>query len=315
MRYDGFMKRRSLGKRLVAGAVILAAAGAAIAAGARFFRAPVLIVTDAPFAALYGPRRLVSKTRALSLRLLRPVRAVTVDDAAGPDIVAFALEQAGGSPYCVLFPYRYNEGAGRYAERFPRTPVFIVGGEEDPDVKGTVFVGTDVLADTYRAGRCAGVIARKSGGDVLFFKDGAARAEMRAAFERGLREQGFEKKPKYLGANQDYSDNENVACVVINGPAAPFLDRNLETPILLFSWLDPEVTAASVKLVFDDSPWALAARVVRMIPGKNGKAGGGGIPPGETVPSDIVFPGRRMPDTSMARDLKKAALTFQKGGA
>ena len=287
--------------------VILLVAGAGAAIGLFYFRPPVLIVTDAAFASLYGPARITAKRIETAAALLRRVRPVPVEDTAEPDMVAFAVEKAGGSPYCVLFPYRYNEGAGRYAEKFPQTPVFIVGGGRNLDMKGTVFAETDVMTDVYRAGLCAGIIARNSGGDVLFFQGETAPEEQREAFQDGLREQGFEKKPKYLSANQDYSDTENIACVVMNGQAAPFLDRNLETPVILFSWLDPELTAASVKVIFDDSPWALAARIVRMIPGKNGIDGMDGKSPIEAVPSDIIFPGRRTLDRSMLRDLKKAA--------
>ncbi|MDR2517779.1 MAG: hypothetical protein LBD13_00005 [Spirochaetaceae bacterium] len=291
--------------------LILPAAGALAAIGLFCFRPPVLIVTDAAFASLYGPARITAKRIETSAALLRRVQPVMVDDTAGPDMVAFAVEKAGGSPYCVLFPYRYNEGAGRYAEKFPQTPVFIVGGGQNARVKGTVLVGTDIMTDLYRAGLCAGIIARNSGRDVLFFQGEALPEEQREAFQEGLRERGFEKKPKYLSANQDYSDNENIACVVMNGQAAPFLDRNLETPVILFSWLDPELTAASVKVIFDDSPWALAARIVRMIPGRNGidriDSTEETLPVAEVVPSDILFPGRRVLDTNILRDLKKAA--------
>ncbi|MDR2484331.1 MAG: hypothetical protein LBD55_02925 [Treponema sp.] len=267
-----------------------------IGSGVFFSRDPVLIVTDASFTALYGARRARLKTVKASIQLFRPVKPVMVADNAGPDMVAFAVEQAGGSPYCILFPYRYNEGAERYVEQFPQVPVFILGGRnQNPRVNGTIFIETDSGTDLYRAGLCAGIMARNDGKEVLFFQNEAMAAEQQDAFQAGLREQGFEKTPKYLSVSQDYSDNQNVSCVVMNGQAALFLNKDLDTPVILFSWIDPDVTATPVKLVFDDSPWALVTRVVQMIPGKN---------PEGAVPSEIVFPGRRIRDKGILHDLK-----------
>jgi hypothetical protein len=262
-----------------------------------FFRAPVIIVTDAPFNALYGFRRSQIKSIEISLTLLRRVKPVLIAENAGPDMVVFTVEEFEPSPYCVLFPYRYNEGAGRYAEQFPHVPVFILGGRnQDPQIEGTIFVGTDVRTDLYRAGQCAGIIAQNDGKEILFFQNEVISAENQDAFLVGLREQGSEKVPKYLSITENYSDNQSISCVIMNGQAASFLDQNTEIPVILFSWVDPDLTATSVKLIFDDSPWALATRVVNMIPGENG---------GRFIPSAILIPGRRITNAGISYHLKK----------
>jgi hypothetical protein len=274
-----------------------------------WFRAPVLFVMDAPFNALYGPRRTKIKRLETSIRMLRQLKPVIIGDNTGPDMVSFAVEEAHASPYGVLFPYRYYEGAERYVAQFPQVPVFILGARNrDPKVAGAIFVGTDAMLDLYRAGLCAGIIAgheaQENGdesalqGEVLFFQSEGISTEYREAFSMGLREQGFTKEPQYLNINQDYADIYNISCVVIQGQVSSFLERNLEIPVILFSWVDPYLTSRAVKLVFDDSPWAVVRKMVAMIPKRQGEA----------VPSEWVIPGHRILDKEVSGRLKKALL-------
>ncbi|MDR2392651.1 MAG: hypothetical protein LBD93_00600 [Treponema sp.] len=270
------------------------------------FRAPVLFVTDAPFTALYGLKRTGIKRIETTFRMMRQVKPVLIGENAGPDMVVFAVEEAHSAPYGVLVPYRYYEGAGRYAAEFPQVPVFILGGRnQDPQVPGTIFVGTDAKLDLYRAGLCAGIIAQHgtsregeplTQGEILFFQNEGISAEYREAFSRGLLEQGFTKEPKYLTIKQDYVDTiQSISCVVMQGQATLFLERNLEIPVILFSWIDPDITSRMVKLVVDDSPWAVVGKTIAMIPGRQG-----GV-----VPSDWVFPGQRIVDKEVVSRLKK----------
>ncbi|MDR1985957.1 MAG: hypothetical protein LBP88_03160 [Treponema sp.] len=277
--------------------------------GVFWFRAPVLLVTDAPFNALYGIRRAGIKRLETTLKMMRQIKPVLIGENAGPDMVLFAVEEAHSAPYGVLFPYRYYEGAERYIAQFPHIPVFILGGRNrDPQVPGGIFVGTDTKLDLYRAGLCAGIFAQHEGsrdgevlaqGEILFFQNEGIAAEYREAFSMGLQEQGFTKEPKYLNIKQDYTDSiQNVSCVVMQGQATLFLERNLEIPVILFSWIDPDVTSRAVKLVVDDSPWAVAGKTIAMIPGRQG----------EVVPSDWVFPGQRLVDKEVLSRLKKVLL-------
>lgn len=282
---------------------------AGLLTGVFWFRAPVLFVTDAPFNTLYGLQRARIKRLETTLRIMRQIKPVLIGENAGPDMVTFAVEEAHRAPYGVLFPYRYYEGAERYIAQFPQIPVFILGGRSrDPQVPGGIFVGTDTPLDLYRAGLCAGIIARHEGegdgdplsqGEILFFQNEGISTEYREAFRMGLREQGFTKEPKYLNIKQDYTDNiQNVSCVVMQGQATLFLERNLEIPVILFSWVDPDLTSRAVKLVVDDSPWAVAGKTVAMIPGREGVA----------VPSDWVFPEQRIGDKEVVGRLKKVLL-------
>jgi hypothetical protein len=261
------------------------------------FRAPVLLVTDAPFDALYGGTRALLKRVEASLRLFRRVRLVRVSVDAGSDIVAFTVEMAARSPYLVLFPYRYLEGARRYMEVFPETPVFVLRGRmQEADTESPRFISTDSTTDFYRAGQCAALIAsitQQTAGEVLLFQEEPIPVEWSAAFLAGLREKGFEREPKYLNITEDYSDTQNVACVVMSGQAVTFLEQNLNIPVILFSWVDPALTSQAVTVIFDDSPWALLIRVARMM-GKEGTS----------LPSEMVFPAERMADKNLLKQIR-----------
>jgi len=63
----------------------------------------------------------------------------------------------------------------------------------------------------------------------------------------------------------DYTTYAEIGCVVVAGPALRFLERNLEIPVILFSWIDPSMSPRSVRIIFDDSPLAQAARAARFI--------------------------------------------------
>jgi hypothetical protein len=282
------------GKILVAGGVFLA-----FVLGAVFFyfRPPVVLVSDASFDALYGVRRTWEKRITLSLRFFRRVKPVPVAENTGSDMLVFAVEEAALTPYCVLFPYRYEEAAGRYAARFPQIPVALLGGRirEAPEPGEIFFVSTDIMTDFYRAGRCAAIFAQNGDGRILFFQENSMAAAERAAFIDGLREQGFEGEPLFINAGVDYSGVEKVLCVVMVGSAPSFLERNPDVPLILFSWIDPGLTGRGVKVIFDDSPWAMVPETLAMISRKE-KAG--------SFPSGILFPGDRIPEKGLLEQIK-----------
>jgi hypothetical protein len=234
--------------------------------GVFLFRSPVLIITDSSFDSLYGPVRTWLSGLESSLALGRRVITVPLSETASPDVVVLAAEAASSSPYAVLFPYRYYEGSRRYKGNFPEVPVLILGdkGREVSDGQGLVPVYTDRETDFYRAGLCAAFLTREGvNGDVLVFGDGTSGE--REAFLEGLRVQGFIKNPVYRDLNSDYQNYQNVSCVILTGPAVRFLAENRGVPILLFSWLDPALTPGEVRVIFDDSPWALATRAVKAL--------------------------------------------------
>jgi hypothetical protein len=231
-----------------------------------FSRAPVVLVSDSAFESLYGGHRALKSRVAGSLALFRPVRVVSVADAAGPEMAAFAVEAAVSRPYCVLFPNRYAGGARRYTREYPQVPVVVLegrhraGGREE----GPLYAGTDLSTDLYRAGRCAAFFAA-SGGRILFYEDGSLDLTGREALTRGLRDGGWEGNLLYLKAGTDYTAFDDVSCVLVMGSPSFSLERHLDIPVILFSWINPALTSSRVKLVFDDSPWALFVPVVKTL--------------------------------------------------
>jgi hypothetical protein len=263
-----------------------------VAAGLFLLRPPVLIVTDASFNTLYGSMRARLSGIESSFALGRRVIPVPVSESASPDVAVLAVEAAAPSPYAVLFPYRYYEAGRQYKENSPGVPVLILGSREGevPAGNGLVPVYADRETDFYRAGLCAALLAREGkNGEVLVFSDGTMPARGREAFLEGLRAQGFIKNPVYLGLNSDYQNYQGVSCAVLTGPAARFFAENRKAPVILFSWFDPALTPLEVKVIFDDSPWALAVRAV--------KAAEGGAEAGFFPSRSLIPRGRTGKDT------------------
>jgi hypothetical protein len=243
--------------------IFLGAAG-----GVFLLRSPVLVVTDPSFNGVYGAMRTRIGGIERFFALRRRVVPVLISESAAPDVAALAIEAASPSPHAVLVPYRYYESGHRYKENFPQVPVFVFdsGGERLPAESGLVPVRTDRETDFYRAGLCAAFLAREGeNGDILVFSEGTMPNGEREAFLEGLRVQGFLRNPVYLGLNSDYQNYQGVSCVVLNGSAPRFLSENRGIPVLLFSWIDPALTPPEVKVIFDDSPWTLAAEAVKTL--------------------------------------------------
>ena len=279
-------------RKFIAAVIIILFLFSALAlTGAFFSRSPVLIVTDSSFVMLYGPERLKKKEAQISWKLFRRVIPVLVSENAGPDLLAFAADGAHSAPWAVLFPHRYLEGARFYKGMYPDAQVLVMGSPAPRNEELLSFVRTDIAADLYRAGLCAAFLVGEK--DVLFFSDGNLPREYRDAFLEGLRVQGFLGEPVYLNASADHSSYSDIGCVVVAGAAVRFLEQNLEIPVILFSWADPAISPRTVKVVFDDSPWALATGALKAFPG-----------PGEEMlvfSEPTVLPGRMEEKTSFRR--------------
>jgi hypothetical protein len=284
--------------------VVLGAVFPVLILGIVFFysRSPVLFVTDTSFDVLYGVRRIREKQIELSLRFFRRIKTVSVAENIGTDMLVFAVEEAYRSPYGVLFPYRYYEAAGRYAAQFPQVPVVLFGGRirEAPE-EGGLFIATDIMTDLYRAGRCAAIFAQRGSGRILFYQDNSISSDNRETFLLGLREQGFEGDPLFVNAATDYAVPEDIACVVLTASSASFLERNLPIPVILFSWIDPALTARGVKIIFDDSPWAMAARTITML--SRGEWVG-------SLSSKVLLPRGRIPEKGLLREIQAATALY-----
>jgi hypothetical protein len=283
--------------------ILLAILGAvlgclALGVGLYRLRAPLLLVLDEEFLFLYGSRRSAAKKTELSLRLFRRVAVARIAEGASPDVVAFAATAAAARPYAALFPARYRQGALRYAEQAPEIPTAILGGGalfREADNRGLRFIETDTATDLYLAGRCAALLARQRSGRILFFAGDLIDWDDREAFTRGLRDQGFTEYPLFVDRGTEYTLPARLACVVMTSPAENFPENNGDLPIILFSWIDPGLTARSVKLIFDDSPWALALEAARAL------RRGGDIP---QAASEVLPLWDRIGDAALRRDLR-----------
>ncbi|GHV87532.1 hypothetical protein AGMMS50255_8280 [Spirochaetia bacterium] len=285
-----FRKGRAL--PVLAGLVLIAA----IPAGIFFARSPALILSDASFDALYGARRASIARVQLSLRLFRPVKKVLIAESAGPEAAAFALEEASERPWGAILPVRYARGGQRYAEDHGGTPVAITEGRESRRDGNLSYIAADTRLDAYRAGRCAAILAQAGdgAGNILFFQAERNFPFDRESFLAGLREEGFMEDPVFLSPDSNYSSYENVSCVVLTGQARNFFDRNVKVPVILFSWLDPALTPANVKVIFDDSPWVLAFAAFR----DKGEA--------KSLPANIIIPKERITNPAVLRKMKSA---------
>ena len=229
-------------------------------------RKPVLIVSDSTFSRLYGQNRLDSMESRMQKSLFRRIITVIVDENAGPDLVAIAIEGVHKSPLVVFFPSRYIEGARHYLRNNPGVPVCVMttSTQKTSEDEGLIFICTDTALDFYRAGLCAALLA--GGSRVLFISEGNPPDAYREAFLQGLGNQGQLDEVVWAGFYSDNSSEENLGCAVMTGPAVTFLEQNLDIPVILFSWADPAMTPRTVKLVFDDSSWALLPRVIKSLP-------------------------------------------------
>jgi hypothetical protein len=280
--------------------VIAAAATLVIAAVAIFFftRAPVVVAADAAFTSLYGRRRAGFSQMSLSLKLFRPVKTASIAENAGPDMVMVTVWGASHRPFAVFFPYRYREGALRYAREHPGIRLAVLAGRETPGRDSlppeTAWFTTDSSTDLYRAGYCAGFLAAKG-------KDAAENRQIlvlqeripvpdrdREAFMRGLeayQSGGSGSKgadlpartqfagPDWVFTRRETPDGLNLpACAVISGGAEGFFQEDISIPLVFFTWQEPAFLPDETVLVFDDSPWALIPRALVML--ENGSRNG-----------------------------------------
>jgi len=245
-----------------------------------FVRAPVLVVTDAQFAALYGAARMKRQRASASLALFRRVKPVMVADGASPDILVVAISKAASRPFCVLFPRSQAPAAERYHQEFPEIPAVLLAGlvpaSSLPTPEGSLRVyETDRDADLYRAGLFAGLLADprpvgqepESRRTVALWQDRAVTAAQRDLFIRGARERYPETGVVFANAAGEMPDAEGLSCAVVTGAGVEYLERRPQVPVVLFSWLDPALVPREVAVLFDDSPWGLAVSAARMAAG------------------------------------------------
>jgi hypothetical protein len=223
---------------------------------------------------------------------------VAIGENADPEMAALAVEETDDKPYGVLFPFRYVEGARRYARLHPEIPVAVLGGRL-PREEGLLYFGTDTAGDLYRAGRGAALLVRPRGGGVYVFQDPRLSPEDRKSFNDGLRDGGYEGEPEYVYGGTNLREITGVS-VLMSGAPPHFFEGAVTTPVILFSWIDPALTSRDVKVIFDDSPWALTVQAVQAMSGGGALSG-----EGEPLPALVSVLGRRIPDRMLEEELKK----------
>jgi hypothetical protein len=265
-------------------------------------RSPALILNDAGFEALYGQRRVLFRQALLSLRLFRRVKRVPMAENAGPEALVFAIEEEAAKPWAVLGHARYRQGLERYAQQHPEVRALLIredpppASPPDPADSSLESIFIDTRLSSWRAGRCAALLAGEGPGRVLVIQERQDFPVNQEAFLAGLGEENGALIPLFLDGSAVPSWEE-VRCVVLGGPADPYFSQNTGIPALLFTWLDPALSPHTVKLIADDSPWALAPESFR----PPGQGEFRGVSPEFTLLSD------RVEGEELRNRLKKAA--------
>ena len=301
--------------------VVLGVVCAALAVPYLIFmiRPPVLIITEAPFAALYGEANLRRQRDSVSRALFRQVKPVKLADGVSHDMVIYAISEGSSRPFCVLFPYTQAQAALRFHEQFPEIPAVVLSGLApvsglSPDGFLCVY-GTDREADLYRAGLCAGIlgVARRDVAQqtekqaeiqpesaarmYVLWQDRFVQAAGRELFSRGVKEEDPESNVLFINTAAQMPDVRGISAVTLTGAGAEYLEKNPSIPVILFTWLDPALTAQEVAVQFDDSPWALAVPAVRMAVQQEAE--------GKIPSNPLIFPGKTA-DNTVSRALKKS---------
>ena len=276
-------------------------------------RPPVLVVTDIPFAALYGENRIRMRRIFASASLFREVRPVLIADDASPDILIAAIMSASENPFVVLFPRRFSAVAERFHGEFPEIPAVVFRGAvpaaQMPTGNGILNVyGTDRATDLFRAGLFAGIIGstRLTGEEDdnlgqrthVLLQDRFVNHEGRTLFSGAVMGLDSDSAVVFVNSAAEMPDMRRVSSMIMAGAGADLLERNPGVPVILFSWLNPDLTSREVVVMFDDSPWAMVVPATRMA--ARGEAAG-------LIPSKPLIFSDRIADNSVTRLLRRAA--------
>ncbi|MDR2097359.1 MAG: hypothetical protein LBP37_02445 [Spirochaetaceae bacterium] len=249
-------------------------------------RSPVVVVTDDVFSAVYGPRREHHKRIEMSVRLFRRIKLVRISESAEIDAVVFAADDAARMPLAAVFPYRYYDAALRYAALNPKTVPVVLAGlntisfDLKPEQKGNpvLFIKQDENTDFYRAGLCAAFLSGREarpflfpkkndgGKTVLVIKNEKSSGQADSFFEQGMRKGESGASSVFKGINDNYPLSE-LSCFVLCGPSNGFLYSSTENeiPNIVFSWIDPDFSSPTTKIIIDDSPLQLLPVIVKSL--------------------------------------------------
>jgi len=239
-------------------------------------RSPVLIVTEQAFIGLYGKDRIRREASRSSFALFRPVKTVAVANDSGDDIVPFAVDEVSSRPFCVIFPLRFARSARLYHEQNPKITVILLEGRfpenSNPSEfalsggsEGYFIYKTDINADFYRAGLAAASLNGDKNGSIVVFFDTRIQRQAREAFMEAINELENQPDTRFFTSFSQFYDISDLSCVVLAGSGAEYLEKKTGVPVILFSWLDPELIPSDVVLLVNDSPWAQVLEAVKRV--------------------------------------------------
>jgi hypothetical protein len=281
-----------------------------------FARSPVLIVTDASFAALHGVDHLRRQQINAELSLFRQVKPVNIADGVSSDMVSAAITTVSRQPLCVLFPRTHTEAARYFHEQFPNVYTVLLSGLlpfsslPPPDGFFCQYV-TDREIDLYRAGLFAGILSGLKKADdkeeaeekipvktYVLRQDRLIQATERELFIQGVKEWDTSAVIVFADTTGQIPDFKGIEVLVLAGVGGDILEGNPKIPVILFSWLNPAFTSQEVMVQFDDSAWALAVPAAQMA--VKGEAEG-------KIPSKPLFFSRKIASKNILRLLEKSA--------
>jgi hypothetical protein len=294
--------------KIIAGAGLVLILG--VAALVFYLRSPVLMVTDEPFTLLYGSRRTKMRLLTASLAAGRRVKQVLVADSVGADLLVLAVEDADPRPWCVVFPYRYAEGARRFHRQYPEARTILLYGRAGPDRRRPSTASnsdetelffefsTDKKLDLYRTGRFAAILGGEKTGIIPVFINKPDINAGKDAFLQGFGSDTPELEPRFYDSYAAFTISDDFPLVVIAGSGTEYFDKNPKSPLILFSWLDPALASSETLILMDDSVWAQLIPALNMVK-KDLKLG--------LIPSKPLIFLSRIADKNVLRQLRKAA--------
>jgi hypothetical protein len=236
-------------------------------------RAPVVVVGDDYFSAVYGKKREHYKSMEMSARLFRRIKQVRIAVNAQREAIAFAAEDASKNPYFIVFPYRYAESAKKYMSDLPHVTTFITARSSDMvnPIEGAVMAYTLTDLDYYRAGLCAAMLSQMPRvnadakivpvpNSILYIDGVNGSSAEKNLFASGVEKISAESKVTFADTLDPEATIPQVfSTVALLNRGYNFLNTNLNsgTRLIVFTWLDPDFTPPNVDIVIDDSPLAM----------------------------------------------------------
>jgi len=208
--------------------------------------------------------------------LFRRVKPVPVADDAEIEMIQIAINDASAEPYCVIFPLRFARSARFYQEQYPHIPVILLEGRHGgddflriPDNDGGYFIyQTDIESDFYRAGIAAAAIDMEKNGKIIVFLDSFFQIPAKEAFLRGINSIRETHEITFLTSISQLNEDPDISCVVLAGAGAEYMEKELDFPVIFFTWLNPLLLPDVIVIVINDSPWVQSVQAVRMTAAK-----------------------------------------------